>query len=372
MKIWLYNKIAQCGLDLLPPDARVGRDFEDPCGILVRSADLRFETFPASLRAVARAGAGVNNIPVAALTEKGVAVFNTPGANAGAVTELVLAALLLTSRKIAEGIWFSHTLAGNPAAEKLVEQEKSRFAGPEIRGKTLGIVGLGAIGSQVAKMALSLGMKVVGFDPYLSVKAKEELPFGVAVSVSPDEIFSVSDYITLHVPSLPTTRGFFCRENILKMKDGVRLLNLARGDLAVEEDIIKALDSGKVAAYFTDFPSRNLAGKRGVIATPHLGASTPEAEENCAVMAVRQLTDFLTCGNITNSVNLPNVFLERKYANRIGIIAKRGADFEHLISHGVIARGERGDWVYALCERDAEFDVEKIKTVGGVVRVTSY
>lgn len=365
MKIKLYNKIAKCGLDTLPDTFTVGEDLTEEDGILVRSADLHETPFPPTLRAIARAGAGVNNIPLEACTEKGIAVFNTPGANANAVKELVLCALLLSSRRIPAALRYCETLAGDSEALKKIEKEKGKFVGPELYGKTLGIVGLGAIGRAVAECALSLGMKVIGHDPFA--------PDGYWVEqVSLDTLFAESDYITLHVPSLPTTRGMLCRENLAKMKDGVRLLNLARADLAVDEDILAGLESGKIASYYTDFPTGNLAGKEGVIATPHLGASTPEAEDNCAVMAAKSLSEYLTNGNIINSVNLPSLTMEREKAYRVGILAKEGCDVSAYLQGAKIAQNTRFGLTYLLCERDSAFDVSSITSVGGVLRVTSY
>ena len=372
MKIKLYNKIANCGLKRLPDTFTVAEDLTEENGILVRSADLHDVAFPESLRAIARAGAGVNNIPVQACAEQGIVVFNTPGANANAVKELAVAALLLTSRLVPDAMEYAKTLAGNPDALKLVEKEKSRFVGPEIMGKTLGVIGLGAIGGGVANAALALGMHVLGYDPYASVDAAWALDSRVEKVDDLDRIFKESDYITVHVPSLPSTKGILGGANIAKMRDGVRLLNLARADLGVDADLLAGLESGKIAAYYTDFPTGALAGKPGVVATPHLGASTPEAEDNCAVMACDQLADYLVNGNIKNSVNMPAVKLGRAMQNRIGVIMKEGTDVEALVAGGNVARGTRGGYTYLLAERDGAFDVDRIKTVGGVLRVTSY
>lgn len=372
MKIKLYNKIAQCGLSRLPADFEVGADLEGENGIVVRSADLHEVEFPASLSAIARAGAGVNNIPLEKCSEAGIVVFNTPGANANAVKELCITALLLTCRKAAAGIDWAKTLSGNPDALKIVEKEKSRFAGPEIAGKTLGVIGLGAIGGMVANAAIALGMRVLGYDPFASVAAAWQLDPAVEKIDELDAVFAQSDFITVHVPSLPTTRGIIGKENIAKMRDGVRIINLARADLAVDEDVLEGIASGKIAAYFTDFPTGALAGKEGVIATPHLGASTPEAEDNCAVMACNQLADYLQNGNIKNSVNMPAVKLGRSYENRVGVILKSGADIETFISGGNVARGTRGDFTYILAERAEAFDLDAIRSVGGVIRATAY
>lgn len=376
MKIKLYNKIAQCGLDRLPADFTVGAEIEEENGIVVRSADLHEVAFPASLSAIARAGAGVNNIPIDECTQKGIVVFNTPGANARAVIELCLTGLFMTSRKITEGAQWTKTLAGNDDALKIVEKEKSRFAGPEILGKTLGVIGLGAIGGGVANAAIALGMKVYGYDPFVSVDAAWHLDPAVVKTDDLDRIMKECDYISVHVPSLPATRGMLGKENIAKMKKGVRLLNLARADLAVDEDILEGIESGKIAAYFTDFPTGKLAGKDGVIATPHLGASTPEAEDNCAVMACEQLADYLNNGNIKNSVNMPAVQLARAEKYRVGIIyqaeEKVDAEIKKLIFGTRQAGGVRAKAAYLLCESENPIDTEKINAVGGVIRTISY
>ena len=280
--------------------------------------------------------------------------------------------MLLSCRKISDGIEWAKSLSQNPDALKIVEKEKSRFAGPEILGKTLGVIGLGAIGGMVANAALALGMNVLGYDPFASVGAAWQLNPGVKKIDELDEIFAQSDFITVHVPSIPATRGIIGKENIAKMRDGVRIINLARADLAVDADVLEGIASGKIAAYFTDFPTGALAGKAGVIATPHLGASTPEAEDNCAAMACEQIADYLKNGNIKNSVNMPAVKLGRSYENRIGVILKTGTDIESFVAGGNISRGTRGDFTYLLAERAEEFDLNAIRSVGGVIRVTSY
>ena len=374
MKIKLYNKIAPCGLKEFPADFEIGEEVTGENGIVVRSADLTQNPFPPTLRAIARAGAGVNNIPVAKCTEQGICVFNTPGANADAVKELCIAGLFLTSRKVSEGIEWAKTLAGRDDALQAVEKEKKRFVGPEIGGKVLGVVGMGAIGKKVALAAAGLGMRVVGYDPFLPADAV----IGAGVEVTDDltRVWRESDYVTVHVPSLPTTRGILCRAAFDQMKDGVRVLNLARADLAVEEDILQGLASGKIAAYFTDFPTGKLAGKDGVIATPHLGASTPEAEDNCAVMACRQMREYLLWGNIQNSVNFPSLTLEHTEPYRIGILAlseeATQRAVQELLGTARFAKNTKGDVTYYLCESKDLFDLDKIKSVGGVLRVTSY
>lgn len=376
MKIKLYNKIDPKGLNTLPSFFETGTDFTDENGILVRSADLKEEVFPPELAAIARAGAGVNNIPVARCTEEGICVFNTPGANAEAVTELCLAALFLTSRRLPDALAYTSTLAGNDDALRVIEKEKSRFAGPEIFGKTLGVIGLGAVGGKFASAAACLGMRVLGFDPFLSEKAAKALDARVEKTTDLDTVFARCDYISVHVPSLPSTRGMLCRANIEKMKPGVRLLNLARADLAVDEDILAALDTGRVSAYFTDFPTGSIAGHPGVVATPHLGASTPEAEENCAVMACREISDYLLNGNVENSVNFPALSFPRQKENRVGVLYRAGGDHEaalgKVLSGAAVTKAVRGEIAYLIAESDAPFDLSQIRAATGVIRVTAY
>lgn len=307
-KIALLNKIDASGTDVLEKRGfAVGCDISEADGIMVRSADMQSAEMPETLLAIARAGAGVNNIPVEKCAESGIVVFNTPGANANAVKELTVAALLLSSRKIVDGINWASSLKGTENISKQVEKGKSQFAGPEISGKTLGVIGLGAIGGAVANTATKLGMNVIGCDPYITVSGAWSLSRSVSKAESYDEVYAASDYVTLHVPSLASTRGMIDREAISKMKDGVRIINLARGDLVNEHDLAEALESGKVASYVTDFVSEGLLGVKNVIAMPHLGASTPESEQNCAFMAAQQLSDYLEKGIIVNSVNYPSI-----------------------------------------------------------------
>lgn len=323
-QILTLNKISATGLDRLPAEQYThGNEIAQPDAIMVRSASMHEMELDQKTVAIARAGAGVNNIPVDACSEQGIVVFNTPGANANAVKELVLCALLLTSRKIVPAIDWCKTLKGEgDAVGKLVEKGKSAFTGPEIKGKTLGVVGLGAIGILVANAAKSLGMQVYGYDPYLSVDAAWSLSRDIKHATSLDDIFAKSDYITVHVPLTEETRGLVSKASIAKMKDGVRIVNFARGDLVNSKDILEALQNGKVAAYATDFPLDELIGESGVIAIPHLGASTPESEDNCAAMAADELKDYLEEGVIRNSVNLPNVVLPRSADTRICLIHK--------------------------------------------------
>ncbi len=376
MKIKLYNKIASCGMDQFPANYEVSQELAEEDGIVVRSADLHEVAFPATLKGIARAGAGVNNIPLDECSKQGIVVFNTPGANANAVKELCIAALLMTSRKVFAGMEWAKTLAGREDALKVVEKEKGRFVGPEILGKTLGVIGLGAIGGGVANAAIALGMRVIGYDPFVSVDAAWQLSPAVEKTTDLDEIFKNCDYISVHVPSLPSTKGILGGANIAKMRTGVRLLNLARADLAVDADILAGLESGKIAAYYTDFPTGELAGKEGVIATPHLGASTPEAEDNCAVMACRQLSDYLENGNIKNSVNMPALSLPRSGKNRVGIFYQNtpetDAEVQKALFGATLAKGVRGEIAYVLAEREEAFHLDEINAVGGVIRSLSY
>ena len=316
------NKISPLGTSRLGENYHVGEDVENPDAILVRSAAMHDMEFNKNLLAIARAGAGTNNIPVERCVQEGIAVFNTPGANANAVKELVIAALLLTSRKIVPGIEWAGTLKGKgDEVGKLVEKGKSSFVGPEIAGKTLGVVGLGAIGILVANAAEALGMKVMGYDPFLSVEGAWGLSSNTQRALTLEEIYANCDYISLHVPLTPDTKEMINAATIAQMKEHVRILNFARGDLVNNTDLLKALSDGKVAAYATDFPNDALLGVENVLAIPHLGASTPESEDNCACMAADEIKDYLENGNIKNSVNLPNVSMPRENgAKRVCII----------------------------------------------------
>lgn len=305
--ILTLNKIAKCGTDAFDKAKYTVADaVENPDAIMVRSAAMHDMQFGNKLLAIARAGAGVNNIPVDRCAEEGIVVFNTPGANANAVKELVIAGLLLSSRKVTDAIDWVSTLKGQEDIGKKVEKGKSNFAGPEISGKTLGVIGLGAIGVLVANAAMSLGMKVIGYDPFLSVKAALSLKPGVKTVTDVNDLYAASDYITIHVPYNADTKGTICEKSIAVMKDGVRILNFARGELADTAAVLAAVESGKIACYITDFPSDELIGVKTVICVPHLGASTPESEDNCAVMAASELIDYIENGNIRNSVNFPN------------------------------------------------------------------
>lgn len=375
------NKISTVGLSRLGSDYTYGDDVQNPDAILVRSASMHEMDMPESLLAIARAGAGVNNIPLDKCSEQGIVVFNTPGANANAVKELVIAGLLLSSRKITAGIEWAKTLKGNgDAVGKMVEKGKSQFAGPEIKGKTLGVIGLGAIGALVANAAIALGMDVIGYDPFLSVDGALQLSRHVKHVTNLDEVFAGSDYITVHVPLTPDTKNIICAENIAKMKDGVRILNYSRADLCNSEDVLAAIESGKVSTYVTDFATDNLLGVDGVIAMPHLGASTPESEDNCARMAADEIKDYLENGNITHSVNFPAAKMARTGDVRycvlhknvpavlqsvLSFVSQQGANVENMENKS------RKDYAYTIIDvTGASADLtDSIKGVDGVIRV---
>lgn len=322
-EIKTLNKISAAGLSKLDTSKYTcSDDVANPSGILVRSADMKSYDFNDELLCIARAGAGVNNIPVDVCAERGIVVFNTPGANANAVKELVLCALLLSSRKIVDGINWTKSLIGQENISKLVEKGKSQFVGPEITGKKLGVVGLGAIGILVANAAVALGMEVYGYDPYISVDAAWHLSRAVVHATDLKTIFENCDYITLHVPATEETKNTVCAETIATMKDGVRIVNLARNELVNSKDIIAALDAGKVGAYVTDFADEELLASDKVIAMPHLGASTPESEDNCARMAVQEMTAFIEKGAIRNSVNFPNIDAPSADEKRVLVLHK--------------------------------------------------
>ncbi len=320
-QIKCLNKISPVGTERFGENYVCGENVENPDAILVRSASMLETQFDRKLLAIARAGAGVNNIPLDRCSENGIVVFNTPGANAHAVKELVITALLLSSRRIVAGVEWAKTLKGKgDEVGKLVEKGKGQFVGPEISGKTLGVIGLGAIGILVANAAHSLGMEVYGYDPYLSVDAAWGLSRAIRHARSLDEVFANCDYITAHVPLLPDTKNMISVDSIAKMKDGVRILNFARGGLADSAAVLDGLASGKIACYATDFPDESLLGAENVIAVPHLGASTPESEDNCARMAANELIEYLENGNIRNSVNFPAVSMPRNGFARICLI----------------------------------------------------
>lgn len=317
--IKMLNKISENGLNLLSGDMYdIVTDAADPDAILVRSANMLDMEFPKGLKAIARAGAGVNNIPLDRCTEKGIVVFNTPGANANGVKELVIASLFLSSRKIYQGIGWAQSLKGKgDEVVKLIEKGKSQFEGPEIKGKRIGVIGLGAIGVMVANDAVSLGMEVMGYDPFISINAAWGLSRTVMRAASLDQLLSTSDYITIHVPLDSKTKGMLNSDKFRIMKKGVRIINLARGGLVDNKDLAEAIRDGVVQCYVTDFPEDELLGIDNIITIPHLGASTPESEENCAIMAARQLGDFLEKGTVKNSVNFPECELLSSYNTRL-------------------------------------------------------
>ena len=378
------NKIAAVGLERLPAENyTVGDDVQSEDGILVRSAKLHDYDFPASLWGIARAGAGVNNIPIDKCSETGIVVFNTPGANANAVKELVICAMLLASRDVVGGAEWVKAQANTDGVEvaDVVEKGKSAFVGPELYRKTLGVVGLGAIGALVANIALSLGMEVYGYDPYLSVDAALPLDRHVHVVKELDALYANSDYVTLHLPYMDATKDTINAAAIAKMKDGVRIINLARGGLVNDSDLIAALESGKVACYATDFPNNKLVAAPHVVALPHLGASTPESEDNCAVMAANELRDYLENGNIKNSVNFPNVVMERSGAQRLCVIHRNVPAVIAQITTQLGAGGvnvenmtnkSKGEYAYTMVDIGSAVDekvLEDIRKVPGVIRM---
>ncbi len=381
MNICTLNKIAACGTDRLG-GYTITDDMTDAAGVLVRSAAMHDMAMPESLLAIARAGAGVNNIPVDACGEKGIVVFNTPGANANAVKELVIAGLFLSSRKIVAGIEWAQTLKDEgDAVGKLVEKGKSAFGGPEIKGKKLGVIGLGAIGVLVANAAVSLGMDVYGYDPYLSVDAAWKLSRAIHHANTLDEIYAECDYITVHVPLMPATKGMLGAEAYAAMKDGVRILNFSRDGLVDSAAMKDALASGKVACYVVDFPTADMLGVENVIAIPHLGASTPESEDNCAVMAADQMKDYLENGNIKNSVNYPDMVIPRAGDTRICVLHKNVPNMLTSISAVVSAAGlnidsmtskSRKDFAYTILDIDGDAKenfADDILAIEGTIRV---
>lgn len=370
MKICCMNPISKKGLKLLTDRYELTENLNEADAVLVRSANMHDVELPDGLEAIARAGAGVNNIPLEKCTEKGIVVFNTPGANANAVKELVIGALIIASRKIVRGINWVQSLGGEDVA-KAVEKGKKAFVGQEILGKTLGIVGLGAIGRLVSDAALALGMNVVGYDPYLSPALSAKLDSRVKTVSDLGALYAVSDYITLHVPSTPQTKGCINKDSISGMKDGVVIINCARGDLFVDDDVIEAVKSGKIERVVTDLPNNKLIGVDGIITIPHLGASTPEAEDNCAVMAAKELKDYIEQGIVVNSVNFPCLNPGAKPAGKVRITALTKTDAlpEALKAvNGESKSATRGDYAYIVadCDEDCSSALEKVK---GVIKV---
>ena len=380
--ILTLNKIAQCGLDQLSDKKYVVTDdaAKDVDGIILRSFSMHDMELPKSLKAIARAGAGTNNIPIEKCSEQGIVVFNTPGANANAVKELVIASLLLSSRKISDGIAWANTLTGDDIA-KQVEKGKSNFAGQEIQGKTLGVIGLGAIGIKVANTAQHLGMKVIGYDPYLSVDAAWRLSNHIEKANNINDVYEKADYITVHVPLTPETKGSINSDTFAIMKDGVRILNFSRGELVNNDDMKKAIANGKVACYVCDFPNADIINQPNIIAIPHLGASTRESEDNCAIMAAQEIADYLENGNILNSVNFPNCSLPMGTADRVTILHK---NVPNMITQFTKAFAEAGvnisdminkskkDCAYTIINADdvaTNEVIDKIKSIDGVLKV---
>ena len=357
------------------------KDSKKPDGIMLRSFNMHEYPLNDELLAVARAGAGTNNIPIPACTEKGIVVFNTPGANANAVKELVLCELFLGGRKIVDGANWAQTLKGQENISKLVEKGKGKFVGQEILGKKLGVIGLGAIGAMVANAAIRLGMSVVGYDPFISVKSAWMIDRRVEFTDDLSVIFKTCDFITVHVPLTPDTKGMFNKDTLASCKDGVVIINNSRGDLVVSEDIVEAVAGGKVSRYITDFPDETLLGKENILCVPHLGASTPEAEDNCAYMAAKQLTDYLENGNIKNSVNLPTLVQEWSGVSRLciihrnipgaianitGLLSRDGVNVENMTNKS------KKDYAYTVVDlgsRITDTVANEIRALEGVFRV---
>ncbi|MBO4940751.1 MAG: phosphoglycerate dehydrogenase [Clostridia bacterium] len=384
-KVQTLNKIAKIGLNVFDDKYTFGDEVENPDGIILRSFNMHEMELPESLSAVARAGAGTNNIPIDKCSERGIVVFNTPGANANAVKELVIAGLLLASRKVVQGINWAKTLIGEgDQVGKLVEKGKSNFVGPEIIGKTLGIIGLGAIGVRVANAAHALGMNVIGYDPYLSVDAAWSMTRAAKKANDLDTILAESDYISIHVPATKDTKGMFNQDLFKKVKKGVRLLNFSRGELVDDTAVIAALEDGTVAAYVTDFATEELLKCENVVVMPHLGASTPESEDNCAVMAAQELKDFLENGNIRNSVNFPNCDMGKVCGSRVtiahknipsmitkitDIFSKDGINIENMMNKS------KGDLAYTMIDTHSAVDgtiISDLKAIEGVIKVSLY
>ena len=384
-KIRTYNAISSKGLDRFPEDKyHIGSDIADPQGFILRSQKLHDETVPENLVAVARAGAGVNNIPVADYTAQGIVVFNTPGANANAVKELIVAGLLLGSRDIYGGMNYVQQLDHMDNASemgKLLEKEKKRFAGSEIAGKTLGVVGLGAIGSIIANLGLELGMDVIGYDPAISVEAAWQLSSRVERMDSLEALLGKADFVTLHVPAIPSTKHLINSQTLGLMKNNAKILNFAREEIVSTEDMVAALDNGTIAGYISDFPTPGLLGRQDVLLMPHIGASTAEAEENCAVMAANQLMDFIENGNIRNSVNFPPTKMARNGGSRLTFANSNvpkvlGNVLSILADHELnvvdMVNKSRNEVAYNIIDVEGDLKaqiVEQINAVEGVMRV---
>ncbi len=375
------NKISPVGLGRLTDQYKITEDMNSSDGILVRSQDMLSMEFSQSLLAIARAGAGVNNIPVDRCAEEGIVVFNTPGANANAVKELVLAGIFLGARNIPDAITWSYGLVGNEDVSKAVEKGKSQFAGTEIKGKTLGVIGLGAIGVSVANAAEKLGMKVIGNDPYITLHAAHNLSNTIPVVHSLEELLPNCDYVSIHVPAMDKTKGMINKDTIALMKDGITFLNFSRDKLVNDDDMLVALASRKIKKYITDFPNNKLVGKEGVICIPHLGASTEEAEDNCAVMAAEELMDYIENGNITNSVNFPACSLGPVNGTRVCVLNKNipamlsaitGAVSDLDLNINNLLNKSKGDYACTLVDIDGtvtEADVASKLNIPGIIKI---
>lgn len=371
------NPIAKVGLDVLPDQYEVVESLADANVALVRSAAMHDLDLPASLLAVARAGAGVNNIPLAKCADQGIVVFNTPGANANGVKELAIAGLLLASRNIVGGCgWVQHN-ASDENLSKSVEKNKKAFAGSEIMGKKLGVIGLGAIGVLVANAAKALGMEVYGYDPFLSEKASWNIDPAVTFVPDINELYGLCDYLTIHVPLLDSTKGMINQDAIAKMKDGVKFLNFSRDTLVNDEDMLAALESGKVSCYVTDFPNPVIVKGKNVVAIPHLGASTEESEDNCAVMAAKEIREYMENGNVVNSVNYPAVSLGNKAGQRVAVLYKGTESMQQAVEAVLgssivkIADARKGEYGYCLAEISEAADVKALEALNGVIKVRS-
>ncbi len=385
LKVKLMNKIAKVGTDVLSAEKYVvGAEVAAEDAIMVRSANLHETEFAPSLRAIARCGAGVNNIPVDKCTEKGIVVFNTAGANANAVKELAIAALVLSSRDVLGGVRWVESLQGTQGVAKAVEAGKAAFVGHELAGKTLGVIGLGAIGGMVANTAISLGMSVLGYDPYITAKAAWSLAPSVRQAADYNEIFKSCDYITLHVPATPQTKNMLNEKSIAMMKKEVRILNLARADLVDVSAVKAGLASGKISSYVTDFPTEETVGVKGIITIPHLGASTVESEDHCAIMAAQQLDEFLTCGNIKGSVNFPTVGIPLSEKPRVCIMNKNIPNMLSQITAAFsaeninienLANGSKGEVAYTIVETNVEASgaiLEKLAAIDGIFGIRAF
>lgn len=380
-KILKLNAISPVADKIIPAGYEYGDQVENPDGILVRSAVMHDYPLGENLLAIARAGAGVNNIPIDKCSEKGIVVFNTPGANANAVKELVICELFLGGRKIIDSIDWMKTLTNEENLSKTAEKGKGKFVGQEIMGKTLGVIGLGAIGAMVANTALSLGMNVMGYDPFISISAAWMLNNKVQRVMSTEEIFKQCDFITLHVPATPDTKGMINEKSLALCKDGVVLINNARGELVDSEALIEAVESGKVGRYLTDFPTAAMLGKKNIVCVPHLGASTPEAEDNCAVMAASELVDYIENGNIVHSVNFPDISMPKNTAARVTVMHKNVKEMISKIVSIVSGQGiniahmqdkSKGEFAYLLLDLDdvpSPAVIERIQSIEGVLKV---